>query len=418
MTNHAAEKKVRNLQKVLEISRSLAAADDLDSLLTLIIERSMELLDAERATLFLYEADTNELVSRIAAGVDEIRVPADRGISGATVKSGSTVNVPDVYADERFNPQVDRTTGFHTRSILSLPLWDYQGSLVGVLQAVNKRSGAFGPYDITLAETLAAQAGVAIQRARLIGHYIEKQQMERAMQIARDIQQGLLPDSAPQIDGFDIAGFSAPADATGGDTYDFLPLPDGRWMIIVADASGHGVGPALVIAETRAMLRAVCLQQPDISAVLQIVNRLLIADLDEARFVTCFFGLLDPPAGSMTYASAGHGPMIFYDRKADQFHQVAATTLPLGVMEEISFDRTISHKFSRGDLAVIITDGFFEAVDAAGRQFGVERMIERLRRDRDLPAAEIIANLHKAVTEFTGRAAQADDLTAIVIRKR
>jgi len=418
MTDHAAEKKVHDIQKVLEISRSLAAANDLDSLLTLIIERSMELLDAERATLFLYEPENNELVSHIAAGVDEIRVPADRGISGATVKSGSTINVPDVYAYRRFNPQVDRTTGFRTRSILSVPLWDYEASLVGVLQAVNKRGGPFGEYDITLAETLAAQAGVAIQRARLIGHYIEKQQMERAMQIARDIQQGLLPNSAPQIDGFDVAGFSAPADATGGDTYDFLPLPNGRWMIIVADASGHGVGPALVIAETRAMLRAVCLQQPDISAVLQIVNRLLIADLHEARFVTCFFALLDPPAGRMTFASAGHGPMIFYDRKADEFRQVAATTLPLGVMEQMSFDRTISHEFSSGDFAVIMTDGFFEAVNDAGDQFGIERMIKRFRRDRDLPAAEMIAGLHKAVTEFTGRSAQADDLTAIVIRRR
>lgn len=415
---HSDAERCDDLQKVLEISRALAATEDLDALLGLIVRRSMELLDAQRATVFLYDAATDELVSRIAAGEREIRTSAQRGIAGATAQARQTLNVPDAYADERFNREVDRHTGFRTRNILSLPLVSHTGELVGVLQVLNKSQGAFDEYDVSLAQTLAAQAGVVLQRARLIEHYLQKQQMERAMQIARDIQQNLLPSGNPCVCGFDIAGFSQPADQTGGDTYDFMQLPDGRWMFVVADATGHGIGPALVIAETRAMLRAMSLAADGVPVVLEHVNNLLAADLDDSRFVTCFLGLMAPLEPSLTYASAGHGPMLFYSRQGDRFEQVSATSVPLGIMEDAEYQQVIDFQFARGDLAVITTDGFFEAVNPAGEPFGLERMMDLLRRDRDLPAEQILRNLASAVTAFTAPGPQVDDLTAVVIRRR
>ena len=410
--------KCRDLQKVLEITRVMAATVDPDNLLKLIIARSMELLDAERASLFLYEPETNELVSRIATGSEEIRFPANQGIAGATIQSSRTLNVPDAYADPRFNPEIDRTTNFRTRNILSVPLGDYQGRLVGVLQVLNKRSGGFTDYDVTLAETLGAQAGVLLQRARLIQHYVRTQEMERAMKIARDIQRRLLPAEAPAIAGFDVAGYSEPADDTGGDTYDFLALPDGRWMLAVADASGHGIGPALVISETRAMLRAISFQGGDVSAVLTTANMLLARDLIEGRFVTCFLGLLDPLTASLSYASAGHGPIIFYSRRRDEIQELPATALPLGIEVDSEPLETFGHAFERGDFAAITTDGVFEAQDAAGEQFGLERMIELLRRDRDLPAARMIENLRQAAGQFQAGQPPLDDLTAVIIRRK
>lgn len=403
----------------------MAATQDLNELLNLITDRGIELLDAERATIFLYDADRDELVSRIATGTDEIRIPADTGLAGAAAGSGKVVNVPDAYADERFNPDVDRQTGFTTRNILSVPMRDHHGSLVGVLQILNKRRGAFEEYDIELTETLAAQAGVAIQRANLIEHFLLKQQMERAMKIAQDIQRGLLPKDSPAIEGFQVAGFAQPADQTGGDTYDFMPLPDGEWMFVVADATGHGVGPAIVIAETRAMLRAICMQTtsgagqsgPNVPSVLQTVNDLLIVDLDDGRFVTCFLGLLDPVRRSLTYASAGHGPMLFYSRASDTFETAGATSIPLGIAGNTDYQDTATRILEPGDFAAIITDGFIEAVNPQGREFGVERVCELLRSVRDLPPAEMIDRLHHAVVKFTDGQPQADNLTVVIIRK-
>ena len=407
-----------NLQKVLEISRAMVATENLDSLLELVVQCSMDLLNSERATVFLYDEPNNQIVSRIAAGETEIRAPADRGIAGETISTGTTIVVPDAYKDDRFNPEVDKATGFHTRNILSVPLRSYVGSMVGVLQVLNKREGSFGDSDVMLAETLAAQAGVAIQRARLIDHYLKKQQMERAMRIARDIQQGLLPEANPKVCGFDIAGLSDPADATGGDVYDFMAAPHGRWAMIVADATGHGIGPALVIAETRAMLRAVCLQGAEVPVVMQTVNGLLASDLTDGRFVTCFFAVLDPLAATLTFASAGHGPILFYSRKSDNFSELPATGLPLGVLKEANFSLVSELKFEHGDFAVVTTDGFFEATNAADEQFGVERIKASLRRNRDLKAKEMIDNLHAEVNDYTAGLSQADDLTAIAIRRK
>jgi len=411
-------KRNRDLRQVLEITRVMAATADFDKLLGLIIDRGMELLGAERASLFLYESATDELVSRIAAGAGEIRFPAGSGIAGAAVRGGKTLVVADAYADERFNRDIDRETGFRTRNILTVPLRDFLGELVGVLQVLNKRSGPFTDDDVALAETLAAQAGVALQRARLIVHYLAKQEMERAMKIARDIQRRLLPAGAPHVCSFDIAGFSQPADDTGGDTYDFMALPDGRWLLVGADASGHGIGPALVVAETRAMLRAVSRGGREIPGLLGTVNNLLNEDLEDGRFVTCFVGLLDPLRTELIYAAAGHGPMLFYDRRRDHFDQVPATQMPLGIVPELDYTDLLTCRFAGGDFAAVTTDGFFEARNAAGEQFGVGRMIDLLRRDRDRPAAEMIDRLHQAVVAFTHAQPQDDDLTAIVIRKR
>jgi len=152
--------------------------------------------------------------------------------------------------------------------------------------------------------------------------------------------------------------------------------------------------------------------------VLRIVNRLLTADLSDARFVTCFFGLLDPLASRLVYASAGHGPMIFYDRSEDTFKRVAATALPLGVTSDVDFDTVIEHTFAPGDIAAITTDGFFEAVNAQREQFGMQRMMELLRRGRDMSASDIIDSLESAVVEFVGDIPQADDLTAVIVRRK
>jgi sigma-B regulation protein RsbU (phosphoserine phosphatase) len=407
----------RDLQRVLDISRAMVATVELDNLLPLIIDRSTELLAAERATLFLYDRDRDQLFSRFATGADEIRIPAGKGIAGACIRTRSVINVPDAYADDRFNPDVDRQTGFRTRNILAVPLLDYSGDLVGVLEVINKRAGAFSEYDISLAETLAAQAGVSIQRANLINHFIAKQKMQRAMEIAKEIQKGLLPRFNPQVPSFDIAGFSQPADETGGDVYDFLPLSDGRLGVIVADAAGHGIGPALVIAETRAMLRALIRQTSEIQPVLRAVNDLLSHDLDDARFVTCFFGLLDAAESSLSYASAGQGPILLYDSRTERFEQKMATTVPLGVFDDLSFDEIVTHKLLPGDFVAVLTDGLFEAMDDKGEQFGIERVMDLLRCCHDMPSAQVVEMLRDTVMAYTGLGEQTDDLTAVMIRR-
>ena len=172
----------------------------------------------------------------------------------------------------------------------------------------------------------------------------------------------------------------------------------------------------MVTAGPRVWLRASRGQGVDVATVLRLTNDLLSRDL-EGRFVTCFLGLLDPERSTLTYASAGHGPLVFYDRSKDEFAQYPATALPLGIVPDSLESEIATHRFAGGDFAAITTDGIFEAEDRKGEPFGVPRMMEILRRDRDLPAKQMIRNLHDSVTEFCAGAPQADDLTAVVIRK-
>lgn len=402
-------------ERVLESVRQLATTLDLDVLLRTIVEAACSVLECERATIFLYDARTNELYSRVATGVAGLRFPADRGIAGAAASGRIIVNVPDAYADERFNQEIDRQTGFRTRNLLTFPLESIDGQLYGVLQALNRAQRPFDAADEALARVLSAQIGVALHRHALLEEFAVKQRMQRDLDIARRIQQGQLPRRQPQVPGYDIAGWNQPADETGGDCFDFIPLPDGRLAVLMADASGHGIGPALVIASARSMIRATLGVTGDLERIVSHVNRLLCGDLDGERFVTAFLGVLDPSAHRLEYFSCGQGPLLLI--AGGEVDRRRASALPLAVDADIPMGAALDFTFAPGALLVLLTDGFYEAADAAGELFGEQRVIELVQQNAGKPASAIIAALRQAVGEFSGKDTYADDLTAVLVRR-
>lgn len=412
-----ARKHIADLQAVLKVSRDLAVVSDLAVLLQIVQHAALDVLECERATVFLYDTERDELYSRVATGASEIRFSAERGIAGESFRAGQVIHVADAYADARFNPDVDRATGFRTRNMIAFPLVGLANKIVGVLQVLNKAEGSFDPWDDELVRTFGAQVGMAVQRQLLLEHYAAKQRLERDLSIARDIQQSLIPKKAAAIAGFDIAGWNKPADETGGDCFDYLTLPDGSLALIIADATGHGIGPALIMAECRALFRATISLSHDLGQVVGRVNSLLCADLPDDRFVTAFFGLIDPRDNTLTYLSAGHGPIIHYVREQDEFLERQANGVPLGIQSDFPFDETVRVPMQSGDMAILVTDGFFECSNRTGEQFGVPRIQEHLRAQRDRPCAAMIQSLYREVQTFAAGAPQADDLTALFVKK-
>jgi phosphoserine phosphatase len=301
--------------------------------------------------------------------------------------------------------------------MLTLPLSGHDGAIVGVLQVLNKRGGPFGGRDAEVAAFLGTQAGVAIQRQMLLEEYATKQRIERDLNIARTIQQGLLPKEQPQVPGYDVAGWNRPADQTGGDYYDFMPLDDGGLAITIADVTGHGIGPALVVSETRALYRAVVRHAADLATAADQVQALLAQDLPEGRFVTAFFGVLDPQRGAVRFVSAGQGPILAYSAATGGFVDLPTQGLPLGIVPELPYDPAVEHPLAPGDVLVLLTDGFYEWTNPADEQFGTARVSDLVHRHRTLPATEMIALLYQAVVEFAAGTPQGDDLTAVIVRR-
>lgn len=416
------ERRVLDLERILEVTRAIGSTVDLDELLGRIAAAATAVLDCERATVFLLDPERSELSSRVATGmadspIHEIRFPVGRGIAGEVAATGRNVNISDPYNDPRFNPDFDRQSGFRTTSLLTLPLLGHDGGIVGVIQALNKRGGPFTSRDEVLLATLSAQAGVAVARQTLLEAAALQQRMRRDLEVARAIQQGLLPKHPPDLAGWDVAGWTQPADETGGDCYDWLQVPDGRLMIVIGDATGHGIGPALVSAEARALLRGTATQNQDLPRIVPHVNDLLGEDLREGTFVTAFIGFLDATEGVLDFTSAGHGPILSFSSASGTVTEHATHGTPLGMFPGMTYDPPSRVVLLPGDMLLLFTDGFYEWASPDGTQFGQDRLVDVVTRHRDLPAADIIRLVYDAVSVFAQGTKQADDCTAVIVKR-
>ena len=248
-----------------------------------------------------------------------------------------------------------------------------------------------------------------------------KRQVERLqhdLEVARSIQQSLLPVGAPEVEGFEIAAWNQPADQTGGDYYDWQIFPGGSILAVLGDVTGHGIGPALLAAVCRAYVRATFTRDGDLLTAMQRVNSALAKDVGPRRFVTFVAIRCAPNNPTVELLSAGHGPLLLYRSGEDRFEEMQAQGLPLGLLPDLGSEPSKILQLSSGDLLVITTDGFFEWANAQDEQFGIERMETVIRAAKNDRPSEIISALYKSVLEFSGGTSQDDDLTALVIRRK
>jgi serine phosphatase RsbU (regulator of sigma subunit) len=240
--------------------------------------------------------------------------------------------------------------------------------------------------------------------------------IQHDLSVARSIQQSLLPQQPPGVKGFDIAGWNKPADDTGGDYFDWIRLPDGKVIVILADVTGHGIGPALLASVCRAYARSNFSVAQNLPNAFEHINSELAADLGTGRFVTFVAATLCPGFVEVEMLSAGHGPLLFYSRPEDRFTAMNAHALPLGMFPFFKSDPPAHLQLHPGDVLVLATDGFFEWENDQGEEFGVQRMEGVVRASRDSAASEIITHLYDAVIRFSDGTRQQDDLTAVVIK--
>ena len=406
----------QDLDRVLAVSRAMSAERALDPLLDLILAAAKDLLRADRCSLFLLDADSGELWTRIAQDSGTIRLPPGKGIAGSVAASRELVNIADAYADDRFDASNDAISGYRTRNMIALPLISHEDSVVGVLQVLNKRGAdAFDAYDEQLATALCSQAAVAVDTAQLIERDRERQRLARDMELARDIQQGLLPQAVPTVAGWRFAHPQVPCDATGGDYHDYLQVDD-RIDLVVGDVAGHGIGAALLMSTARASLRALAGAGGGPEELLARLNTLLVADMADDRFMTMLLCRLDPDGGCR-YAAAGHEPPLIYRTATGGFDHLDSTGLMLGVLAQTDYDAVAVPPLAPGDILVGFTDGIIEASAGDGRQWGRAAVREVVAATAHQGADAVLAALRAGVERHLDGAGMNDDLTVVVAER-
>jgi len=401
---------------ILEVTRGLAAPFDLTTMLTEVTGAARQVLNAERSSVWLYDADAAELVLKVSSDIRDVRIPVGAGMVGACARDRQIINVPDCYADPRFDPAVDKRSGFRTRCALTLPLVDHRDTLVGVMQVLNRSGGVFDAADEALAAALAAQCAVALQRVQMTEALIEGEKMRAELEMARVVQMSTLPATMPNLPGYDAFGTFKPAAQTGGDTYD-LSILDGRLLFVLGDATGHGIAPALSVTQMHAMLRMAFRLGATLEAAFAQVNDQLADTLPDDRFITAFIGVLDPASHRMRFVSAGQGPILHYQAASGTFARYRPTSFPLGAMHLMSPRPASTLDLLPGDVLLVLSDGIYEQHEERGEMFGEQR-VERIVADHHRGSmADLSALLLDAVLGFADGHPQEDDITIVLLKR-
>jgi len=380
-----------------------------------IIGRSLRAVGAEQGVITLVDEEADKsmktLVRTAVSSAGHSKYHFNQALLGwmHINKKPLTINSPST--DERFRGvRWDESI----RSLLCVPMIA-KSALRGVLTVYNKKGQSqFTEEDQRLLAIIAAQSAQVVETARLYEMERSLIHMKEEVRLAARIQTDLLPRTPPAPAGYDIAGKSVPAQMVGGDYFDFMQMPEGRYGVTLGDVSGKGLPAALLMANLQATLRGQTLFGGSVHECIQRSNKLLAESTSPEKFVTLFYSVLDPGAKTLTYCNAGHdAPMLL--RTGGASERLATGGVVLSILDDFPYqEETVP--FGPGDLMVVYSDGISEAMNPAEEQFGEARIADVVGRERNRSATEIIESIVAAVRAHAGTAPQMDDMTLVVIK--
>ena len=399
---------IDDLLKLQKTAQRISSILDLDELIDNVVNDIARSFGCVEANIYLHNEDRGEMVLAGVCGCTQaskgycLKIGKE-GMVGYVAATMQPRYAPDVSKDPYYIPCEEST-----RSELAIPL-HVQGKLVGVFTASHPELDGFPPEQMRLLQALCSHISVAVHNARAFQKERQaREAMSREVHEARIIQQALLPRTSPFIPGFVVSGLSISAGAMGGDWYDFIPLEDGRWGLVLADVSGKGTAAALLMSATRGMLRSLAEASCTPGEVLGKLNRLLVEDFPAGRFVTMVYGVLDPQRRTLIFANAGHLPPLLLSGNESRFLSTERG-LPLG----IGFGEFSEHEvpFPEGSRVVFYSDGITEAENDQEEEYG----LERLRVDVTKPEASA-ESLLEDVRRFANSRGFRDDASVIFVK--
>jgi len=395
--NRSLDRKIQQLNTIFDISRELNSTLDRKKIGSLLSFAVMGELLVNRCIVFTKRVDQVELL--VAKGVDfQLDVTHEL----------AEVNEPLLLINTK------RFEAYREIGIAILVPMRLQDETRGILAIGPKISGSdFDEADLEFLTTLGNQAMSSLENARLFEDTLEKQRMEEELNLARKMQQGLLPSELPILDNYEIAALNVPSRQVGGDYYDIIPISDNLFGIAIADVSGKGAGAALLMANIQASLHALASGDMEISEMVERINQLIFQNTDLDKFITFFYGQLDINKHTFTYCNAGHNPP-FKVSKEGKANELMVGGIVLGMMPDLTYE-TGSVSLSSGDRIIMFTDGITEAAQGE-EEFGDDRVMKITQDSPDLSAQDLMDNVVNQVNEFVGDGPQADDITILVLK--
>jgi PAS domain S-box-containing protein len=405
------------------VTRALAEASNLTDAAPQVLRALCEALGLDLGVLWVVDGRVLRCVDAwhapgVAPGEFErlsrnLALPPGVGLPGRVWAQRAPAWVADVSRDpDLLRAEVAARAGL--RAALAAPI-RLAGEVAGVLEFFGRQTGEPDADLLQMLDALGRQVGLYIERKRAEANLRER---DTELQLARRIQQGFFPKRLPELPGLEVAAESQPAQETGGDYVDFVPMPDRSLGLAVGDVSGHGVGSALLMALTRAYLRAYALAHTRLADVFPLLNRSLAGDIDPDHFVTLFFARLDPATGELIFCNAGHPPGYIIGRDGAVRLTLPSTAYPLGLDADGEFPISPPLCLQPGDLLFALTDGITEAFDAGGNQYGLARALGLVCARRDDSPRRILDELFRDVRAFSAGCPQLDDCSALLIKWR
>jgi len=397
---------------------------DLDDVVGYVVEEARRLLQADACAILLPGEDPDHLVFSAASGwrFDPVAnqrqmITDEHNGPGLVMRTQQPLLVEDIEASDPGTWGADwvLAEGFRGHAVVPLVVDDRS---IGVLMMDTRQPRLLNEDEVRFLRLMANQAAIAIEKARLHREEIERQRLEKELEVSRQIQLGLLPKDCPVVPGWEFAVVYQAARQVGGDFYDFLELPDepGRLGLVIADVADKGVPAALMMALSRTMVRTAAADGRRPSAALGLANELILKHSRTDLFVSAVYATLDIHTGMLTYANAGHSRPLWLKSSSGEIQELAARGIILGVFEDVELEeREID--VAPGDILVFHTDGVTEAMDSDGQQFGQERLRAAVAATPDAGAQQILSAVVDAVNAFADNAPQSDDLTLLVVKR-
>jgi sigma-B regulation protein RsbU (phosphoserine phosphatase) len=406
--------RVVELESLYDVGLAVAATLDLEKLSEEILLRAVSLLDARRGALYILEDGSYRLERTFGGDAAPSFASDDGELCGFLAGSGPS--------------PAELLPG--ARHVLGVPI-DIDGSPRGLLAAGDKESRrGVGPFPASDRRTLglfANQAAIALENARLHLQALEKERLERDMQLAAEIQRRILPRGVPEVAGYELLGWNRPARQIGGDYYDLFRRPDGRIELVVGDVSGKGMPAALMVSTLHSALHLLLDQAGFGPPLLEMLNRHVLESSAANKFITLLLAELDPENARLTYLNAGHNPGLLLRHAGSAagaaqganplgWEQLGSTGLPIGVLPGSRFlARTVA--LEPGDLVCIYSDGITEAESPEEEEFGTSRLLAVLSEHHGQPLSEILEAVKAATASFSAGLPQGDDQTLVLLRR-